>query len=159
MGAAAGAVSGISSIASIGLSAYSAHEKGVGAKAASDYKADTLERSAEYGELKAAQTGAALRERLAKTLGTIDTVRAAAGADPTSPTGAQVRDWSENLGERQRLIAQESLLQQSDQERRDAAFTRAQGKFAMGLSNLDVASTLLGGAAKTNFSSFGVGET
>jgi hypothetical protein len=159
MGAAALPIAGVASIASLGISAYSAHEKGVGAKAAADYKADTLERAAQYGELQAAQTGAADREKLARTLGMIDSVRAAAHTDPTSPTGATVRDWSENLGERQRLTDQESFLQQAEQERSDAAFSRAQGKYALGLSNLDVAATLLKGVGGTNLSNFGIGST
>lgn len=157
MGAAAAPVAGIASIASIGLSAFSAHEKGVGAKAAADYKAQQLEREAQWGDLKAVQTGAALREQLAQRLGLIDSVRSAANTDPTSPTGAQVRDWSENLAERQRFIQVGSIMEQSDQDRRDADYARAQGKYALGLSDLDVASTLLGGAAKTNWSNFGVG--
>jgi hypothetical protein len=159
MGAAALPVAGITSIASLGLSAYGTYQKGKGVAAAAEYKAETLDRAAQYGELQAAETGAAHRQKLARSLGMIDAVRAAANTDPTSPTGAAVRDYSETQGETSRIIAQQSFLQQAEQERTDAAFTRAQGKYAMGLTDLDVAATLLKGVGGTNFSNFGIGTS
>jgi hypothetical protein len=45
-----------------------------------------------------------------------DHVRAAAHADPTSPTGAAVRDWHETLGLTQKSINVDNIIAQSDQE-------------------------------------------
>jgi hypothetical protein len=53
-------------------------------------QAAKLENAAKYGELKAVQTGGQMTRSLNTTLGNIEAVRAAARADPTSPTGAAI---------------------------------------------------------------------
>jgi hypothetical protein len=65
---------------------------------AAGYKAASLENAAQRGGGAAVQTGASASEKIPSDLANIDAVRAAAHADPTSPTGAAVRDWHETLG-------------------------------------------------------------
>jgi hypothetical protein len=124
MGSSGGGASpaGGMSLASAGLSAYSDILKGQGTAAADEYQAQRLETAATYGDLKAVQTGGQMTRNLNTVLGNIDAVRAAAGNDPTSPTGAAVRDNQENIGEQNKSITVNSILQQSRQERADAAY-------------------------------------
>jgi hypothetical protein len=51
-----------------------------------------------------------------------EAVRAAANADPNSPTGATMRDNQEAIGNEQRGIAIGNIQAQSTQERSDAAY-------------------------------------
>jgi hypothetical protein len=155
MGAAAGAVSGVSSLAAVGFSAYGAIEKGKGTKSADEYKAAQEERSALYGRANAEETNAIMTENLNKTLTNIDVTRSAAHADPTSPTGAAVRDINEYIGNRQKNVAVENILAQSEQEEADARYLRQAGKFAMGMGELDAAAAVAKGVGGTDFSSFG----
>jgi hypothetical protein len=74
------------SIVGAGLSAYSDILSSQGTAAGENYKAAALENAAQRGKVAAAQTGASASEKLARDLGNIDAVRAAANTDPTSPT-------------------------------------------------------------------------
>jgi len=129
----------ILSLASAGLSAYGTILKGQGEQAADEYKAQSLERAAQVGTVKAAQTGAQLTERLNNTLGNIDAVRAAAHADPTSPTGAAIRDTAEYQGTREKTITVDNILEQTAQDESDAAYLRSAGKYALLTSDISAA--------------------
>jgi hypothetical protein len=155
MGAAAAPIAAGGAIASMGLNAYGSYVRGKGTQAADEYKAASLERSAQYGKLAAAETGGQMTEHLDATLANIDAVRAAAHADPTSPTGAAVRDTEEYIGTRSRNIAVLNLQAQADQEVADADYLRKAGKFAMGMGELGAVASLAGGLSKTNFSGVG----
>ncbi|SEE51976.1 hypothetical protein [Bradyrhizobium lablabi] len=121
-GTGGGSAAGGNSLASIGLSAYSTILQSQGVANADEYQAQKLETAATYGDLKAVQTGAQMTRSLTTTLGNIAAVRAAANTDPTSPTGVAVTDNQEAIGESQRGIAVNSILQQSRQDRNDAAY-------------------------------------
>jgi hypothetical protein len=110
------------SLAGAGLSAYSTILSSQGTANADDYQAEKLQTAATYGDLKAVQTGGQMTRNLNQTLGNIDAVRAAAGADPSSPTGAAFRDNQEAIGNNNRAITVNSILQQSTQDRNDAAY-------------------------------------
>jgi hypothetical protein len=101
---AAGAAAG-TSIAGAGVGAYAQILSSQGTAAGMNYKAASLENAAARGRVAALQTGASASERLAADLGNIDAVRAAAHVDPTSPTGAAIRDLHESLGLTQKSIA------------------------------------------------------
>jgi hypothetical protein len=124
-------MSSIFSIGGLGLSAYSSILSSQGTAAGMNYKAASLENAAARGKVAAAQTGASLSERLAMDLGNIDAVRAAAHTDPTSPTGAAIRDWNESLGLTNKSIAVNNLLAQSKQQESDAAYLRSASKTAL----------------------------
>lgn len=138
------------SIASAGLSAYSTVLKGEGTQAADEYQAQSLERAANVGKVKAAQTGAQMTEQLNNTLGRIDAVRAAAHDDPTSPTGAAIRDTAEYQGNRQKSITVDNILEQANQDTADAAYLRAAGKYALSTSEVGAAASFLGAASKSS---------
>jgi hypothetical protein len=121
---ASGAAGG-TSLASLGLSAYSTMLKAEGVATADEWQAAKLENAAKYGELKAVQTGAQMSRSLNTTLGNIEAVRAAARADPLSPTGAAVLENQENIGNEQKSIVVNSILAQANQQRADAAYYRS----------------------------------
>jgi hypothetical protein len=119
------------SIVGAGLSAYSDILSSQGTAAGANYKAAALENAAQRGKVAAAQTGASASEKLARDLGNIDAVRAAAHTDPTSPTGAAIRDWNETLGLTQKSISIDQIMAQSAQEQSDAAYLRSSAKTAL----------------------------
>jgi hypothetical protein len=136
-------IAAAASIASAGLKAGSQYEAAQGQSAADLYKAQQLEQAATYGELKATQTNAAMTRNLVTTLGNIDAVRAAAGADPNSPTGVAVRDNANYLGNEQRRIKVASIEQQARTDESGAQFERSASDRALLGGDLSIAGTLL----------------
>jgi|KBSSwiStaDraftv2_1062776.scaffolds.fasta_scaffold400781_2 hypothetical protein len=131
MGSSGGSAAGGNSLASIGLSAYSTILQAQGTATANEYQAAKLENAAKYGELKAVQTGAQMSRSLNTTLGNIEAVRAAARADPNSPTGAAILQNQEDIGTEQRTTVVNSILAQSRQDRSDAAYYRSAADHAL----------------------------
>ena len=124
MGASGASAAGGNSLLSIGLSAYSTLLTAQGKATSDEYQAEKLETAAKYGELKADQTSAQMTRSLNTTLGNIEAVRAAARADPNSPTGAAILNEQEQIGNEQRSTVVNSILQQARQDRSDAAYYR-----------------------------------
>src|SRR5580693_447353 len=112
------------SLASMGFQAMGSVETGMGEASADKYKAAVLQRSAQYGELAATQTGGQMTRSLNMTLGNIDAVRAAMRTDPTSPTGAAVRGQIEAVGMEQENIKVSSLRAQAQEDEANAAYLR-----------------------------------
>jgi hypothetical protein len=81
-----------SSIAGAGLQAYGEILKSQGVAAGDTFKADVLEQNGARGDVAAVQTGGDFTRKLNIDLGNIDAMRAAVHTDPTSPTGAAIRD-------------------------------------------------------------------
>jgi hypothetical protein len=135
-------------IAGAGLGAYAQILASQGVAAGDNYKAATLENAAQRGRVAAVQTGASDTETLVNTLGNIDAVRAAAHADPTSPTGAAIRDWNEQLGLTKKSIDVDNIMAQSAQEDSDAAYLRSASKYALLGGDLGAAGTVLGAIGK-----------
>lgn len=119
-----GSAAGGGSLLSIGLSAYSTMIEAEGKATANEFQAEKLESAAKYGELKAVQTGAQMTRSLNTTLGNIEAVRAAARADPNSPTGAAILDEQQTIGTEQKATVVNSILQQARQDRSDASYYR-----------------------------------
>jgi hypothetical protein len=136
------------SIASMGLSAYSDIMKGKGVQSADNYKAAALEASAQRGHVAAVQTGAKETIALDNTLGMIDSVRAAAHADPTSPTGAAIRDWNETLGLTKKSIDVDNIMAQTKQEESDAAYLRQAGKNALTMGYINAGTDVFSAVSK-----------
>lgn len=144
-GSSGGSGSGASggSIASIGLQFYSNLQKGQadefkaqGESNADTFQSERLDVAAQYGDLKASQTAGQMTRNLNNTMQTIDAVRAAAGTDPSSPTGAAVRDNTEAIGTDQRNITVGNINAQTDQERSDAAYYRTASANALISGNM-----------------------
>jgi hypothetical protein len=143
-GASGGVASGLS-LASMGLTAASAITSSEGIAAADTYKAATLDRAAQYGTLKATQTNAQLTRNLTITLGNLDSIRAAARTDPTSPTGAAVRDYTEQTATTQKNIQVDSITAQAQEDEDNAAYLRQASKTALLGGDLGAAGDILKG--------------
>lgn len=136
---------GATSLASAGLTAYGDLLKGQAVATADEYQAAKLDTAATYGELKAAQTGGQMSRSLNNTLGNIQAVRAAAKADPNSPTGAAITDDQEAIGTDQRTITVNSIMQQARQDRSDAAYYRDASSRAQTMSYVSAAADIFKG--------------
>lgn len=150
-----GPTAGVASIAGLALSATSASMQGQANANAAEYKAETLDRAANIGKIQAQQVSGQMTAKLNNVLGNIDAARAAAHDDPTSPTGAAVRDYTEQLGSTQRGTTVDNIIEQSTQDASDAAYMRSAGAYAQTVGTLNAGSVLLKGLGGSNFSSFG----
>jgi hypothetical protein len=131
-------------MAGLGFSAISSVVSAVGNANADTYKAETLDRAAQYGELKATQSGAQLTRNLNVSLGNIDAIRAAARTDPTSPTGAAVRDYTQEIGTEQKNIQVDSINAQAQEDEANAAYLRSASSTALLSGVLGAGGTVLG---------------
>lgn len=154
MGAAAGPAAGGLSLASMGFKAAGDYTASRGVASADEFKAETLDRAAEYGELQASQTNAGMTRNLAITLGHIDAVRAAARTDPSSPTGAAVRDYTEYVGDEQKLTKVASIEAQAKEDEDNATYMRSAASRALLSGDLSMAADVLGGAGGAINSAF-----
>lgn len=146
-GSGASAAGGMS-LAGAGLSAYSTILQSEGTADADNYQATKLQTAATYGDLKASQTSGQMTRNLNTTLGNIEAVRAAANTDPNSPTGAAVRDNQEAIGNQNRSITVNSILQQSIQDRNDAAYYQSAASNALTAGKVGAAAGLVSAVGK-----------
>ena len=142
-----GSSAGGNSLASIGLSAYATILQAQGVAAGDDFQAAKLDQAAKYGDLKGVQVAGQMTRQLNQTLGNIDAVRAAANADPNSPTGAAFRENQETIGDTQRGIAVSSILAQANQDRNDAAYYRSAASSALFAGGIGAAAGIAKGIA------------
>jgi len=145
-GGAGGLASGLS-LASMGFSAASSVMQGQATASADTYKAETLDRAAQYGELKGTQTNAQLTRNLTITLGNLDAIRAAAKTDPTSPTGAAVRDYTEQVGTENKNIQVDSIMAQAQEDEANAAYLRKASSDALLSGEIGAGGDVLKGIA------------
>lgn len=122
---------GAISLASVGLEPGGAALKGFGQSTADTFQAEEANRKAEYAGLEAAQKNAQMTRNLGITLGNMDAIRAAAKTNPTSPTGAAVRDYTEQIGTEQKDIAVDSLPAQQQMDEANAAYLRTASTTAL----------------------------
>lgn len=130
-------------MASAGLSALSQGTAAKGTAVADEFKAQQLDRAAEYGELKAVQTSGQMVRNLNVQLGNIDAIRAANHTDPTSPSSAAVRDYVESTGDEQRRITVNNITAQAREDEAGAAYMRQAASTALLGGNISMAGTLL----------------
>lgn len=148
MGAAAGPAAAASSVVSLALTATGDVMKGSTTKAADDFQASRLQQAAAFGETQASLTDTTLRQNLNTTLGNIEAVRSAAGADPTSPTSIALMDQSTSRSDTQRMAAVGSIKAQNAEDLASADYLKRAGDFAVTQSYLSAATDIAGGASK-----------
>lgn len=145
MGPAAGASA--LSIGSLGFDAAGSIVRGMGEKSTQDFLAARDERAAALGRLRAEQTGTFFTEQLNTTLANIDSIRAAANIDPTSPTTAVIKAHETDISNRQRDIAVGNLMAQAGEDQRAAMYRRQVGENALLSGFLGAGAKLTGGLA------------
>jgi hypothetical protein len=87
--------------------------------------------AAEFGDLQASMTDAAARRGVNQTLGNITTMRAAGGADLSSPTTAALEGNITGVSNLNRSAAVASINAQSAEERASAAYLKQASDFAL----------------------------
>ena len=135
-------------IAGAGLGAAGSIVQSEGVAAGDQFQAEQADVAAQYGELKAVQTGAQMSRNLNTTLGNIDAIRAAAHTDPSSPTGAAYRDTQETIGTENKTIDVSNIMAQTQQDEADAAYYRTAASTALLGGDLGAAGQLLGAVGK-----------
>lgn len=133
MAAAAGpAATGIS-LAATGLSAMGSVDSGQAAAAGDEQQAQNALQAAQIGQLKATQTDTNMRQNLTSSLANILAVRASAGLNPNSPTGAAINANVEGRADINRTTAIDSINAQvtSDQDA-SAFYTQSANNALMG---------------------------
>ena len=102
--------------------------------------------AATYGDLKAVQTGGQMTRNLNNTLGNIDAVRAAANTRPEFADGRRIpRQCEESIGNQQKTITVNSILQQSLQDRNDAAYYNSAASNALFAGDIATAAGIVKG--------------
>jgi len=87
-------------------------------------------------------------QNLNTTLGNIESVRAAANADPTSPSSIALMDQSRERSDLQRMAAVGSERAQSAEDLASADYLRRAGDFAVTQSYLKAGTDVAGALAK-----------
>ena len=141
---AAGMAGGLG-LATTGVKMFGDYESSQATNVGDQFRAQELERSAEYGELKANQVNAQMTRNLAITLGKLDATRAAGHTDPFSPTGAAVRDMTSDIGTEEKTMKVASIQQQALQDEADASYMRYAGSQALLAGDISMAGDFLGG--------------
>lgn len=135
-------------IGSLALDAGSSVVKGYGEKQGQDFMAGQAERAAALGKIKATQTDVAMRDELDTTLGMIEVTRAAAGADPLSPTALAINAKETEVSDRNRTQAVANIRAQAEEREAEARYRRGAGKTALLASYLGAGARLGKGVAK-----------
>lgn len=94
-------------------------------------RASEADTAAKFGDLRAAMTDAGARQELSTALGNIATIRAAGGADFTSPTTAALEGRATGISDLNREAAVASIKGQSAEERAAADYLRQASAFAL----------------------------
>lgn len=118
-------------IGGLALDAGSSIIKGHGDAAAQEFQAGRDRRAAEIGRIKADQTDTQLREELSTTLGMIDVTRAAANADPLSPTGLAIKAEERRVSDRDRRIRVGNIRAQAAEDDASARYRDSAAKTAL----------------------------
>lgn len=132
---------GIMSAAATGLQMAGQVAQGAAQADAYGAKADAAATAAEYGRAKAYATNSAMQEDLRATLGNIMAVRAAAGTNPSSPTGQAVMANVRGDSNRDRKTAVGNIRAQASQNDRAASVYAKAGRNAILTGLLGAAST------------------
>jgi hypothetical protein len=123
---------------------------------ADEYEAQKSLEAAQYGRIKAAETGEIMTQNMTRMLGHIAAVRASARADVRSPSTAAVMANQEGLSERERAIRMGNIFAQTrEDEQASKMYTDAASRTLLG-GYLGAAGSLvggLGGAFKSSGSS------
>ena len=141
------AASGGMSLAATGLQMYGTYLSSRGTAAGDQYRAEVLDRAAQYGDLQAKQVNAQMTRNLAISLGKLDSIRAAGHANPFSPTGAAVRGTEEEIGTENKNIKVTGYMEQAQLDESEAAYLRSASNNALLAGDIGMAGQLFGAGA------------
>jgi len=151
------------SLAATGLSAAGSMAGAEGQAKADEFQAQQAINAAEYGRVKAAQTGTIMTQNMQTMLGHIQAVRASGGADPRSPTTAAILGRQEQLATNEKNIRVGDIQNQVRSDVQGSQMYTSMAKDALTAGMLGAAGSLASGAAGafkgmgSNFNFFGGG--
>ena len=103
--------------------------------------------AAQIGQTKAAETDADMKRRLTSQLANISAIRAGAGLDPNSPTGAALGASVQGVGDQSRTQAVENINQQVTMDQNAAQFYTSSASSALMGGELSAAGSIFKGLA------------
>ena len=110
------------SAALTGLNVAGAVMKGMAGRDAAKHQMAQASRAAQYGQIQAQQAARAMSEQFQFSMANIEAVRAAAGQDPNSPTGAALTNYAQTQADRERVSKASNILTQVSEQQRAARF-------------------------------------
>lgn len=136
----------------IGLAATGISAAGQLAGAQTASQGDKLEaqnatNAAQIGQTKAAETDADMRRSLTKQLSNISAIRAGAGLNPMSPTGAAISANVQGVGDQSRTQAVENIDNQVTMDQQAAQFYTSSASSALLGGGLGAAGSIFKGLA------------
>jgi hypothetical protein len=109
-------------LAATGLSAAGSLFQGYRASEGAEAQAQAATDAAEVGRIRAAQTSGDMTRKLTSSLSNILAIRAGAGLDPASPTGAAIRANVQGRGDENRTMAVDNINAQVKADENASAF-------------------------------------
>jgi hypothetical protein len=132
-------------LAATGFSALGSFEGGSKAAQGDQFEAQNAVNAAQIGQTKAAETDTDMRRRLVSQLANITAIRASAGLDPNSPTGAAINANVQGGGDLSRTQAVENINQQVTSDQQAAAFYTSSASSALLGGELGAVGSIFGG--------------
>lgn len=132
-------------LAATGFSALGAFEGASKAAQGDQFEAQNAANAAQIGETKAAETDANMRRRLTAQLSNINAIRAGAGLDPNSPTGAAINANVQGVGDLSRTQAVENINAQVQSDLQAQKFYQSAASSALLGGELGAAGSIIGG--------------
>ena len=111
-------------LSATGLSAFGALSGASTAAQGDMLEAQNATNAAQIGQTKAAETEADIKRRLTSSSQTFRAIRARAGLNPMSPTGAAITANVQGVGDLSRTQAVENIQNQSQMDRTRLSSTR-----------------------------------
>jgi hypothetical protein len=125
------AVAPVVGLAATGISAIGSFTGGSKAAQGDQFEAQNAINAAQIGKTKAAETDTDMRRRLTSQLANINAIRAGAGLDPNSPTGAAISANVQGVGDLSRTQAVENIQQQVQSDQQAAQFFTSSASSAL----------------------------
>lgn len=132
-------------LAATGFSALGSFAGASKAAQGDQFEAQNAVNAAQIGQTKAAETDANMRRRLTTQLANINAIRAGAGLDPSSPTGAAINANVQGVSDLSRTQAVENIHAQVLSDQQAAQFYTSAASSALLGGDLGALGSILGG--------------
>lgn len=134
-------------LAATGISAAGSLEGASTAAQGDQLEAQNATNAAQIGQTKAAETDADMRRKLTGQLANISAIRAGAGLNPMSPTGAAISANVQGVGDQSRTQAVENIGNQVTMDQQAAQFYTSSASSALLGGDLGAAGSVFKGLA------------
>jgi hypothetical protein len=132
-------------LAATGISALGALNSASTASQGDQLEAQNATNAAQIGQTKAAETDADMTRKLTGQLANISAIRAGAGLNPNSPTGAAITANVQGVGDQSRTQADENIQNQVTMDQQAAQFYTSSASSALLGGELGAAGSIFKG--------------